>query len=392
MNFTSQDIQTKWKTLYDWQKKALRAVSKKDGLVVAPTGSGKSLVGHIVVLSAVKESKSVLVVVPTKVIMNQWKKDLNELLSTYGEKVNTISDGVYNPSGIDIAVVNTIRDKKLEYDVMVMDECHRYQGEENRKIWTDNRIQKIIGLSATMEEKEEGLLDYFPILYEYGIEDAKNDGVINKYVVANREIELTSDERAEYHAHSSKVAEGMNFFNGEMYKAISAIKKRQYPANVIGADLMKAITARKQVVVKAENKLKEALQLIKGHKNDKIIVFSELIEQVETLYELIRDDYRVSVYHSKHKDREVQLKAFNEGINSIMLCAKALDEGYNLKEANIAIVMSGSSSKRQAVQRIGRVIRPKEGKESIVYQLYAGDTVEETWLKNRLEGITVVWE
>lgn len=397
-----QLLNDKWKGLYKWQQECLTRITEKQGIIIAPTGSGKTTVGIMLMLRMLYDGKPVLIVAPTKVITKQWHElvltllrehfpgEMGVYLSEGGnyDKYSFTREGLY----VDIAVINTVRDIPMEnYGLLIMDEAHHYQSKENRKIWEKNVYNRVIGLSATVEEVEGGILEHFPVIYKYNLEEAKEDGVVNSYTIINAEVDLTGDERLSYEEANKKVASGLQMFNGSFDKALKAVKESQYPQNKYAGELLKNVGKRKRIALSAVNKIEAAKKLIAKHKDEKIIVFAESIADITILFNSL-GGYSRSIYHSKLSTSEKmsQLNNFNAGYANIMLSAKALDEGYDIKEANIAIIMSGSSSRRQAIQRIGRVIRPKEGKDSIIYQLYT-DTIEKKWIAKRVEGIKTKW-
>ena len=70
------------------------------------------------------------------------------------------------------------------------------------------------------------------------------------------------------------------------------------------------------------------------------------------------------------------LDAFRAGDYRILVTSKVLNEGVDVPEANVAIVVSGSGSIREHVQRLGRVLRARPGKRATLYELIARDTGE----------------
>ena len=110
-----------------------------------------------------------------------------------------------------------------------------------------------------------------------------------------------------------------------------------------------------------------------------------------------RHQIQSGIYHSKikKKERDKMLDAFASGKLNVLLTVKALDEGVNVVGANIAIILSGNSTKRQIIQRVGRVLRKKEGKVAKLYYVYAIDTKDKDYvlknikhLKNSAENIS----
>jgi len=382
---------------YQWQKEALKAIKENhgSGIIVAPTGSGKTRPSILMILKAACEFKKVLIVVPTKVLMNQWYDAINQ---TSGNDFDIGVNKIYgetkhhNPTfEVDIAVVNSIREKALDYDLVILDECHRYCSEENIDFLYDlvNPDTNIIGLTATLtrpDGRHRLLLDIVPIVYKYTVEKAKRDKVVNEYEIKNIELQFSEDEQARYNILNEMVKDGLKVFGGNFNKAIEAIKSGEGKEIGQGSHLLRAVQGRKKLVFSCEDRITKAIRLIKFHQEDKVIVFSENIQSIERIEEVLNGEGIVTtIYHSKKKKRQEEIERFNNGESNIMLSAKALDEGYDIKNANVAIVISGSSSRRQIIQRLGRVIRINEGKgKSLLYQLFVPGTVEEKWVVKRL--------
>ncbi len=81
-------------------------------------------------------------------------------------------------------------------------------------------------------------------------------------------------------------------------------------------------------------------------------------------------------YETPPKEREYNLEAFRNGIFTRMVTSKVLDEGVDVPEANVGIILSGSGSVREYKQRLGRILRMKEGKEAVMYEIVTTGTSE----------------
>jgi superfamily II DNA or RNA helicase len=77
------------------------------------------------------------------------------------------------------------------------------------------------------------------------------------------------------------------------------------------------------------------------------------------------------------KERRRWLEAFNKGEVLALVTSKVLNEGVNIPDASVAVVLSGSGSTREHVQRLGRILRKLPGKEAVLYEVVAQDTTEE---------------
>lgn len=141
-----------------------------------------------------------------------------------------------------------------------------------------------------------------------------------------------------------------------------------------------------------------AVKLALRHHGERVIIFHERVASLEKITGLLSELGHNSVaYHSQLSEshRRDNLRLFRRGMVSMLVTCRALDEGANVPEANVAIVAQSTSSTRQRIQRLGRVLRPAPGKKhAMVYTLYTGKE-HQTQLAdeaNGLEGVAeVVW-
>jgi superfamily II DNA or RNA helicase len=79
----------------------------------------------------------------------------------------------------------------------------------------------------------------------------------------------------------------------------------------------------------------------------------------------------------------VLLESFASGALPVLVTSRVLNEGVDLPSAEIAVVLSGTGTVREHVQRLGRILRPSPGKKAVLYELVAEDTAEEYTSKRR---------
>lgn len=125
------------------------------------------------------------------------------------------------------------------------------------------------------------------------------------------------------------------------------------------------------------NRIRLALRLVRAHKGYRTIVFHEDIEACNVIHAVLSEaEVRSGVYHSKMKLRlraEV-LSAYRQGEIDVLITCRALDEGFNVPETEIGIIAASTATRRQRIQRLGRVLRPVKGKTSaVIYSLVATD-------------------
>ena len=135
--------------------------------------------------------------------------------------------------------------------------------------------------------------------------------------------------------------------------------------------------------VVAASKLDYVEHLLNQHRHDKVLIFTQ---NNATAYTVSRRFLVPTITHqTKIKERSALLEGFSNGTYSVLATSKVLNEGIDVPDANVAIVISGSGSVREHVQRLGRILRPGEGKRAVLYELVAAGTAEQHTSERRRE-------
>jgi superfamily II DNA or RNA helicase len=87
------------------------------------------------------------------------------------------------------------------------------------------------------------------------------------------------------------------------------------------------------------------------------------------------------------KEREEALVRFRQGTIRSLVSARVLNEGIDVPDADVAIIVGGAFGQREHVQRIGRLLRPREGKRALVYELVSRKTNEVGLARRRRAGL-----
>lgn len=387
-------LSTLYNESYPWQKEAITAHidNSENGTIEACTGSGKTRLGLMTALKYIRlypNSRSVAIIVPTTYLLGKWYKDLKDfnpdiIINKIGDNNNDS-----NPNAdVDIyTFYGAVHKYKSNDIIVIIDEIHGTGSPDNRKIFDNIKSDKILGLTATFnrsDEEHEYVAKFCPVIYQYKVKNGIEDGVVNKYILKNVEVNLTTEELKKVNETSHKISQ-LNDYMGSKNPlgfALSVSKIRNHPMRLYAVQYLKMVGKRKTLVQNAHNKPFVATNLILNNPKDVFIVFNQSIAPLYEVKKML-SIYGIdcSIYHSKMSKSEkfINLKRFTDGLVRVLLTAKALDEGFDVRGANSAIIMSGSSSQRQHIQRIGRVIRKDERDNSTIYQLYT-DTVEKTWM------------
>lgn len=355
------------------------------GTVEMATGTGKSQLG---LMATVLNRGSTLIVVPTVHLQQQW---VGLLTTVFGaDKIGLVGDGFDDiDKPVVIGVINSIRDRILKKDLLIIDEVHRVASSENIKFLRNGMFGQILGLTATLDRQDgrhEFLKKYAPIVYEFSQEDALDNRLISDFSLENRPVELTGTEKKELIDIETRLAPLMKHFQGErsvMYYLNPAI---QSPKKFVAMRAVKLISQRRKLLLSSDNKIAETVNIIVDSPNEKTIVFTEFIETAERIFELLKlNGVEPRIYHSKlrSKERRLTLEEFGKGTFNILITVKALDEGMDVPDLSRGIIVAGTSVNRQQIQRFGRVTRKAEGKVATIIQLYHPRTKDENWLLKR---------
>lgn len=374
--------------LRGYQREALDAWRSHGdrGVVVLPTGSGKTVlaVGAIAALET-----PTLVVVPTVDLLDQWHEELS---AEFGDAtaVGRLGGGVQRIEPLTVATYDSayLRAEDLgnRFGLVVFDEVHHLGGEGYRDAARLSAAPARLGLTATFErpDGEHEVIETLvgPVVYERSAEDLAGDHLAD-YDIRRLEVPLTPEERDIYERHQQTFTE---------YLASSDIQLRsgsdyQELVKRSGSDpkAREALLAKqraREVMMNAERKLTVLADILDRHDGDRVIVFTAYTDLVYDIAERFLIPPITSEMGTDER-REI-LDRFRRGDYSRVVAANVLDEGVDVPDANVAVVLSGSGSQREFTQRLGRVLRPSDdGGRALLYEVVAEETAEERVARRR---------
>lgn len=397
-------------TPYSWQTEALEAWDKagRRGIVEAVTGSGKTLVGMLAMFASLEEGAKVHVVVPTIDLQRQWFARIRRVVPsqiTVGRRGGGYSSSLESVDVL-ISVVNSARGKSSQSadfssGLIIADECHRF-GVKGNFSALGHGFQQRLGLSATYHRDDNGhskfLLPYFErVCYSLNYDRAHLDGVIADFGVVFVGVDLSDEESTEYQYLSDEIVKLLKTFRRLMrmefpdYSSLigalldSVAGKYSYRDDRIEqvAKLMLArMRERRRLLESASGKLDALVAL--GPEilaSQGTVVFTQSIEvAIRAESALNGAGIHARAIHSR-TDRDVRkyhIRKFGEGDLRAIIAPRILDEGIDFPDADFAVVMASSSTRRQMIQRMGRILRPKDGGRLARFAVFfAQDTVED---------------
>ncbi len=350
--------------------------AKGRGVVVLPTGSGKT---HVALMAMAQKQRSTLVVAPTLDLVRQWY-DL--LRATFAIDVGIVGGGEHTVLPVTVTTYDSAYLHMERYGnrfgLIVFDECHHLPGESYALIARMCLAPYRLGLTATPERNDQGH-ELFPeligdVVYEKQITDLSGE-YLAAYTTERVVIDLTSEEREEYatcrEAYLAYVrSQGIQMGSPRGFTEFVMRASRTES----GRRALLAYRRQRALALAAAGKLEYLEHLLHVHRHDKMIVFTQ---DNATAYGVSRRFLIPVITHqTKVKERSEILGGFEEGRYGAVVTSKVLNEGVDIPSANVAVVLSGSGSVMEHVQRLGRILRQQGGKQAKLYELVSKDTSE----------------
>lgn len=355
------------------------------GVVVLPTGAGKT---HVAVMDIELWKRSTLVIAPTLDLVRQWYDLLH---TTFGKEIGVIGGGEHDLQPLTVATYDSaylhIEHFGNRFGMIVFDECHHLPGPTYALAAQLAIAPFRLGLTATPERSDgrESVLSELigPTVYRKDIGELSGE-FLAEYDVFRIPVHLTAEERSEYEKERSIyrtfiAQSGIRMSAPDGWSKFVMLSTR----SAEGRRAMQGYRRQRELAHTAPAKLEWVERLLHQHRHDRTILFTE---DNATCYALSRRFLIPAITHqTKVKERSAILKGLMADTYSAVVTSKVLNEGVDVPEANIAIVVSGSGSVREHVQRLGRVLRKKEGKLATLYELVTADTGEAYTSERRRE-------
>ncbi len=346
------------------------------GVVVLPTGAGKTFLAH---LAMEKAGCSTLVITPTLDLMQQW---YSGLLDGFDIDVGLIGGGYYEPKAVTVTTYDSayIHMERLgnRYGLLVFDECHHLPGPSYASAAECSLAPFRLGLTATPEREdgEERQYEWLigPTVYRREIRELAGSYLAD-YETIQVPVRLSDEERREYEETRAVYLafvqrQGLQLGSPQGWRMFLMATSRSRQ----GREAFLAYQTQKRIAQASEGKLRKLEQLMARHRHDRVLIFTH---DNATVYRISRQYLVPAITHqTKVKERHDLLRGFNDGEFPFLVTSKVLNEGVDVPAANVGIVLSGSGSVREHVQRLGRILRKAEDKQAVLYEVVSEDTAE----------------
>jgi superfamily II DNA or RNA helicase len=374
-----------------YQTEALEAwrAHQGRGVVVLPTGAGKT---WLACLAIEDRRRSALVIAPTLDLVRQW---YDVLRTTFGRAVGVIGGGEYDVQALTVSTYDSayLHMEHLggRFGLVVFDECHHLPGAAYAFAARACLAPFRLGLTATLERADGRHADLEelvgPVVYRKDIVDLSG-AYLSSYETVRVTVELTPEDRIEHDAERALYrdflsANGIRMSSPSGWSDFVIRSSRSED----GRRAMRAYQRQRELAFAAPAKLDYVALLLDRHRTDRVLLFTQ---DNATAYEIARRFLVPVITHeTKVKERSEILEGLAQGPGNggygAVVTSKVLNEGVDIPAANVAVVVSGSASVREHVQRLGRILRPQDGKHALLYELVTAGTTETSTSARRRE-------
>lgn len=374
-------------SLRPYQEEALKSwLRHKRGVITMPTGAGKTYVA----IGAIAElGVSTLVVVPTIDLLKQWERRLGEFFPGrvgvwYGEekRERCITVTTYDSAYLSIESLGN------KFPLLIFDEVHHLPSKAYRQIAELSPAPYRLGLTATPERSDELhlLLPELvgPVVYRMSLSEASGKYLAD-YDVEIIKVGLTDEEEAKYR-ELEKIykgylkAKGLRFRSPMDFHKLVILAGRDRGAR----QALEAWHEMRRILFESRSKVDVVADLLKAHPNSKVLIFTEYT----ALARAISQRYLIPevTYDVPQQERDIIIDMFRRGEIKAVVTGKVLDEGIDVPDVDVVIILGGTSSSRQYIQRIGRALRLKPYTAKI-YEVISARTREVDMSRRRRRGL-----
>ncbi|MBN1893552.1 DEAD/DEAH box helicase, partial [bacterium] len=363
--------------LFPHQEEALQAWENRNrrGSVVLPTGTGKTVVG---LHAMARLGMSALVVCPTLDLMNQW---YDRITDAFGIETGILGGGFHEIRPVTVTTYDSAFRHMDRYGdrfgLLIFDETHHLAAPTYLQIPELSIAPFRLGLTATYRRPDARHVELSrvlgPVVYEKRIRDLKGER-LSEYEIVRIPVRLADSERTLYERHEAAYA---GYVKENKVRYFAGGWERFIRESAGKSEARKALLARtemRRIFHRAQAKYDILESLFKRHIRDRVIIFTE---DNALAYDLsVRFLIPALTHHTDTRERKAVLDRFRSGEYRFLVTSKVLNEGVDVPEANVAVILGGSASPVEHIQRLGRILRKKSGKRAVLYEVVVQGTAE----------------
>ena len=363
-------------TLRDEQQEAVAAwLDKQAGVVVMPTGTGKT---EVALQIMAKIGCSTLIVSPVRDLMYQWHR---RILRGLGYDAGVIGDNTFNLRPVSVTTYDSaaIHMPTLgnRFELLIFDECHHLPGRFRSDAARMSIATRRLGLTATPERSDgrhhdlERLIG--PVVFSLSIAQVRGRSLA-EYDIVRIPVHLSDCEQALYDQLSREVSQ---YIYARRQESPLFSWKDLCAESAVDPESRRALSSyrRKQAI---ENRATEKLRLLEDlfrlHQGSPMIIFVGSNAMARDVSQRFLIPCLLS--HCGKKERLDYLEGLRDHSYPAIVANQVLDEGVDLPAVKVAVVIGGMASKKQAKQRLGRILRRQDNQRAVLYEVVCQDTTE----------------
>ncbi|MEM2005564.1 MAG: DEAD/DEAH box helicase [Zestosphaera sp.] len=371
-------------SLREYQSEALNAWLNNSGrgIIALPTGSGKT---HIGVAALSRVGEATLIITYTKEQLMQWEKFLTSLTDMPQSLIGRYYSREKRILPITLATYQTafkyIEKLAPHFNMLIIDEVHHLPAEKFKHIAVTSPAKYRLGLSATPYREDGKHVELFPLMggvvYYKTAQELAEKGFLAKFKIQTIKVELKSDEKKEYvrlRKAFRELAGGLDF------KTLVELAKK---GNFKAARALEVHSEMVKVLSMSRSKIETVKEIVERELSEgkKIIIFAHYVALAE---EIAKETgaYLLTGELEEGRRRAI-LDQFRKVGGGALVVTTVGDEGLDIPDASVGILVAGTGSRRQFIQRLGRLLRPQPGKEAVLYEIVVKGSSEELQARRR---------
>jgi superfamily II DNA or RNA helicase len=381
--------------LRDYQNEALTrwTINNKKGCIVLPTGAGKTIIALHAILRA---NSSTPIIVPTLNLMEQWFESIATMVREK-DQVGKLGGGYEEIKSITITTYDSAYLKSSylgnKFEFLIFDEVHHLGSDKYSLIGEQFVSPFRLGLTATIEREDNKHVNIYKlignVIYKKDFYELSQQKHLARFKLNKIKVNMLPQEIVRYNKTLYE------------YKQLLKESKIYYPIRLerliilsaANVNLRKALLLRNEaldIALNSQAKIIELERILENHQSEKIIIFTVHTKLAYSISN--RFLIPVITHKTKNEERNEILDKFKKGRYRVIVTTKVLDEGTDVPDANMGIILSGTGSKREFIQRLGRLLRPKQDIENLanLVEIISSDTSEVFTSSRRNKGIKKV--
>jgi superfamily II DNA or RNA helicase len=386
---SAEPVPQRFRTIHlrPYQEAALLSweLAGRRGLIVLPTGSGKT---RVALAAIARTGLRCLCLVPTRVLLEQWQREIAVL---YEGTIGCYGDGAHEIAPVTVATFESAYRHMAQlgnrFDLLIVDEVHHFGSGARDEALEMASAAARLGLTATPPRAGAGdqLAELVgPVVFELKVGDLAGTFLAD-FDQITLTLELTPDERTAYQADMDAFHRVLVRFRALAPTASWADFARAAARTAEGRGALAAFRRIRKLIAFTRAKSETLGVLLRRHSGSRVLVFTA---DNQTAYEISRRHLIMPITCDiGRRERDAALSSFRSGDLRALVSAQVLNEGIDVPDADVAIIVGAALGEREHVQRVGRLLRPAAGKRAIAYELVARRTIEVGQARRRRDGL-----